>query len=504
MTAPPDCVVAVDIGTQSTRAALVTADGFLLDCATSPVGLTTPKPGWAEQDPRLWWSTTVANIAAVLARNPGVTVRAIGVGAQMHSVVPVTAGGEPLTARVGLWNDKRPSAQLAQFLARSDAAMLSATAGNAPLPAWAGFKIAWFRDELPEVYAQAAAFVVPKDFINMRLSGELATDPSEASGTFLTDAATGRWSAALLDALNVDAALLPPVRDSAEVIGGVLPAVAAQTGLPAGTPVVAGGGDMLCQLLAAGVTGPGRLAEVAGTASIVASYAAAAHPDPRVMSLRTVSGGWVNFGIGDAAGTCLHWLADHIHGAAGELAQRYEAMTAAAAKIPPGSDGLLFFPYLLGERTLGSERSRGSFIGLTLEHSRDHLTRAVMEGICFENQRALDLIAADDPGAVIRCTGGGARSTLWNQIRADIYQRPVSVLAAREGGILGAAMLAGTAAGWYRSPAEAADQLTALGPTWQPEQAAIARYRAAYATFCAVHDRLAPSWDGWCAGTAQP
>jgi xylulokinase len=248
---------------------------------------------------------------------------------------------------------------------------------------------------------------------------------------------------------------------------------------------------MLCQLLAAGVTRPGRLAEVAGTASIVAGYATAPHRDPRLMSLRTVSGGWVNFGIGDAAGSCLRWLASQVG-----LAGRYPELDAEAAAVPPGSDGLLFFPYLLGERTLGSAAARGSFTGLTLEHTRGHLARAVMEGICFDNQRALELIAAGGD-APLRCTGGGARSDLWNQIRADIYDRPVSVLADREGGVLGAALLAGLGAGWHDDAAEAAEHAVELGHRWRPRPEAVQRYRAAYATFRSVHDELDPGWARW-------
>jgi xylulokinase len=491
VTAQAGSVLAIDVGTQSTRAALVTAEGVIADCATSPIGLFAPRPGHAEQDPSQWWQTTVANVRAVLARNPAARVLAVGAGAQMHSAVPVDAAGEPLVSRVGLWSDKRTSAQVAAFTSRPDADQLAAAAGNRPLPAWTGFKIAWFRDEMPGVYEQAKAFVAPKDFVNLRLCGELATDPSEASGTFLADAVTGQWSPELLGALDVDPALLPPIAGSGEVIGKVRPAVSAQTGLAAGTPVVAGGGDMLCQLLAAGVTRHGRLAEVAGTASIVAGYGAGPHPDPRVMSLRAVSGGWVNFGIGDAAGSCLRWLASQVG-----LAGRYPDLDAEAASVPPGSDGLLFFPYLLGERTLGSAAARGSFTGLTLEHTRGHLARAVMEGICFDNRRALELIAASDD-APLRCAGGGARSDLWNQIRADIYDRPVSVLAARETGILGAAILAGLGAGWYDDAATAAERVVALGPSWQPRSGATDLYQAAYTAFCLAHDVLDPGWARW-------
>jgi xylulokinase len=342
---------------------------------------------------------------------------------------------------------------------------------------------------------------VAKDFLNLRLCGEVATDPSEASGTFLADGSTGEWSPELVRALDLDLALLAPIVGPTTVIGGIRPEVAAVTGLRAGTPVVAGGGDMLCQLLAAGLTRPGRLAEVAGTGSIVAAFGQDASPDPRVMSLRALTGGWANFGIADGVGSCLGWLDKLLSGGAGAdeggSSPDYAAIDLIAAAAPAGCSGLLFLPYLLGERTLGSVRSRASFIGLTLLHDNADLVRAVMEGVCFENRRALDLLATAGDGTVLRCTGGGSRSGLWNQIRADVYERPVRSLAPTEGGLQGAALLAAVGAGWYPDAAEAAETLVGLRADWQPRPEASETYRAAYATFCAVHDLLGPRWDRW-------
>ncbi|MGA3220085.1 MAG: FGGY family carbohydrate kinase, partial [Acidimicrobiales bacterium] len=419
-------------------------------------------------------------------------------------------------------SDKRAAPQVAKFSARPDARRLSAIAANAPLPAWAGFKMAWIRAEQPDLYERATTFLVTKDFLNLRLCGAVATDPSEASGTFLTDAATGKWAPELVRALDLDEALLPPIVGPTTVIGGVRPEVAAATGLRAGTPVVAGGGDMLCQLLAVGLTRPGRLAEVAGTGSIVAAYGEGPSTDPRVMSLRTVTDGWANFGIADGAGSCLGWLdgllsADAARQMAGRgtagremtagemtagemdsLVPDYASIDAVAGAAPPGSGGLLFLPYLLGERTLGSGCSRASFIGLTLLHDHAHMARAVMEGVCFENRRALDLLVPPGDGTVLRCTGGGSHSGLWNQIRADIYERPVRSLRPTEGGLQGAALLAAVGAGWYPDAADAAETLVGLRADWQPRAEATETYRASYAAFCAVHDILGPHWDRWC------
>ena len=524
---PIESVLAIDTGTQTTRAALVSADGSLLDMASSPLSMSTPRPGWAEQEPERWWSATVDNVSAVMSRNPGTAVAAVAACGQMHGVVALDKAGRPLAPRVGIWCDKRAEDQVARFLARPDARRLSALAANVPLPAWAGFKMAWYCEEEPDLYQQAKSFLVVKDFLNLRLCGERATDPTEASGTFLVDAGRGRWSPELIDALGLDENLLPPIAGSGTVIGGVLPEVAAVTGLRAGTPVVAGAGDMLCQLYGVGLSRPGRLAEVAGTASIVAAYSEQPDLDDRVMSLRTVTGGWVNFGITDGAGACMNWLAQLLSGRAGPIAapeagaqyytrleqaahgstgdvhsghgyaSHYASIDTMAATAPAGANGLLFFPYVLGERTLGSTGSRASFIGLTLTHDHAHMARAVMEGICFENRRALDLLARPTDGTVLRCTGGGSRSALWNQLRADIYERPVRSFATVEGGVHGAAMLAAVGAGWYASTAEAADNLVTPGADWQPRASTTATYRAGYESFRAVHDALDGQWKHW-------
>lgn len=496
-----ECVVAIDIGTQSTRAALVDVRGAILDVASSPLDLFAPRPGWAEQDPEQWWETTVRNVAAVLGRNPAVNVAAVGVGAQMHSLVVLDASGTSLTARSGIWSDKRGQDQVQAFLGRPDADGLCRLAGNRPLPAWAGFKAAWLRRNLPDAYDRAASLLVAKDFLNLRLCGEAATDPSEASGSFLCDVATGNWSGPLLEALGLDQAKLPGIVDSSTVIGGVHREAAERTGLAAGTPVVAGSGDMMCQLLSSGITEAGRVALVAGTASIVAVAAESASPDIRVMNLRSASGNWIRFGIGDAAGASFRWFADELCGPAdGTPGAAFEALTRQAAEVEAGSGGLLFFPYLLGERTLGSAGSRASFVGATLRHDRAHFVRAVMEGITLEDRRALACLCPGGPRGPVRCTGGGAASGLWNQIRADVFGHPVQTLDCAEGGIQGAAILAGVGAGWYPDAASGAEQVIRLADTWTPSPGPAAVYEGAFRAFCAVHDALDaawPRWDGW-------
>jgi xylulokinase len=484
-------VLAIDIGTQSTRAALLDSKGEIHDIAAAPIELYAPRPGWAEQDPEQWWQTTVANITAIMERNPAAEIGAVGVGAQMHSLVPVDANGEPLTSRCAIWSDKRCLDQVQRLACHPDAEALCALAGNRPLPAWAGFKIAWLRANMPDVYDNAASLLVAKDFMNMRLAGERATDPTEASGSFLCDAASGQWSTELLGALGVHRAKLPDIADSSSVIGSVTRQVAASTGLRAGTPVVAGSGDMMCQLLGAGITSNGQVGLVTGTASIVAVATASASQDSRLMNLRSASGGWVQFGIGDAAGKAFRWFADELGD--GE----FDELTAQATAVAAGSDGLLFFPYLLGERTLGSPQSRASFVGATLRHSRAHFARAVMEGITLEDRRALEFLCPDGVQGPVRCTGGGAASGLWNQIRADIFGSPVQTLTLTEGGILGAAILAGVGAGWYQDAAAGADHVIRPAATWTPSPDAALAYGQTFRLFCDVHDTLDALWPRW-------
>jgi xylulokinase len=501
---PAECVLAIDIGTQSTRAALVGADGTVRDVAGAPIDLFTPAAGWAEQDPEQWWQTTVGNVAALMERNPGISVAAVGVGAQMHSLVAVDAAGNSLTARSAIWSDKRCLDQVRAFARRPDAAQLSRQAGNQPLPAWAGFKMAWLRANAGAAYEDAARLLVAKDFLNLRLCGVAATDPAEASGTFLCDAATGQWSADLLAVLGVSRSKLPDIAGSGTVIGTVRQDAARRTGLLAGTPVVAGTGDMMCQLLGSGITEPGQVGVVAGTASIVAAAATHASADARVMNLRSASGNWMHFGIGDAAGKAMRWFADHLSGRAAtaspdDVSEAYEALTLEATRVSAGSGGLLFFPYLLGERTLGSAQSRASFIGATPSHRRAHFARAVLEGITFEDRRALDCVCPAGPEGPVRCSGGGAASAVWNQIRADVFGHPVQTLACTEGGILGAAILAGVGAGWYPDAAEGAVHVVRASGSWAPAAGAAAAYERAFRVFCAVHDALDglwPQWDG--------
>lgn len=493
-----DLLLGVDIGTQSTRAALLTPDGRTLAAAARLYELQTPRPGWAEQDPGLWWRCAVECIREVMARTGAAAdeVRAVGAGGQMHGAVPVGPGGELLSHAVQLWCDKRCAPEVDRFARSRAAAEALRLAGSPPVANWTGFKIQWLRDHDPDLYARTWKFLVPKDFFNFRLTGEAATDYSEASGSFLMDATTRRWSAALIDELGLDRAKLPVIHPSAAVIGAVTPDAAAQTGLAAGTPVVAGGGDMLCTLLAAGLTQPGEASDNTGTSSILSVFTDAPVFDARLMNLHHVTEGWIPFGITDAGGVSLKWFKDNycrheIAQAAAEGVGVYDILNEKAAAVPPGCEGLLFFPYLMGERTLGSPYARAVFFGLTPRHGVGASVRAIMEGVTFELKQTLEIVEnAGHRVNVISHTGGGAYSVLWSQIKADIYGKPVITFEAAESGLLGAAILAGAGAGLYRDEREGARRCLRVSATYVPNAENAERYAKQYALFKQVHALL--------------
>ena len=500
-----DAFLAIDVGTQSSRAAVLTLDGQVLAIASHPHTMATPRPGWAEQNPLDWWDATLRNAHDVVSETADqVRVRAVAACGQMHGAVPVSRDGAPLATAVQLWCDKRAARIATEVDARPDRDALLRLAGNVPTPAWSGFKMAWMKREQPELHARAWKILTPKDFINLRLTGVAATDCSEASGSFLMDSRDSTWSAELIELLDLEGSQLPQIHPSSEVIGTILPEVARETGLLAGTPVVAGSGDMLALLLGAGVTTRGVACDTSGTASIISFYARHPVADRRLMNLHAAGPHWISFGILDSGGGSLRWWRDQFIAGSGEVGDAaYERMMEDAATVPVGSEGLLFLPYLLGERTLGTADSRGVFFGFHPRHGRAHATRAILEGICFDLRQTLEIARGSGLTiAEMRTGGGGARSGLWSQIKADVYGIPVSTLQHEEAGVLGAAMLAGVGVGAFASEADAANRLVQTRERFTPNQHAASRYDQQYALFHELHDRLQPSFQ--CAAELTP
>jgi xylulokinase len=489
-------LLSIDIGTQSTRAALLTPDGEMVAGAGRAQDLETPQAGWAEQNPAMWWKNAIECIHEAMAKAEATPneVQAVGVSGQMHGTVPLGADRELLSHRVQLWCDKRGAALVEAFKRLPAAERAYLQAGNPPLPSWIGFKIKWLQEHDPALYGQTWKFLTPKDFINYRLSGEVATDYSEASGSFLMDVTSRTWSDELIGQLGLDRAKLPDIRRSTEVIGRVTSAAAAATGLTAGTPVVAGGGDMMCILLAAGLIEPGAASDITGTSSIFSVFTTAPVLDLRLMNLHHVTDGWTPFGITDTGGVALKWFKDNLcrHESA-EAAARgvrvYALLDEYAAQTPPGSEGLLFFPYLLGERTLGTPYARAVFFGLTPRHGVPTMARAIMEGVTLELRRTLEIV--EDAGHAVHTiyhSGGGAYSDLWSQIKADIYQKPVATFANTEGGLLGAAILAGTGVDLYPDEREGARRCLRIRKLFTPNPSLTGRYDHLFALFKELHD----------------
>ena len=491
-------LMGIDIGTQSTRVALIDPDGKVHASHSGVYDMVTPRPGWAEQDPDVWWAVIVAGIRRVMAEaevEPG-EILAVGSDAQMHATIPLGRDGDLLSHGVQLWCDKRGAELVETFKAQSSLRDAMRLAANPPVPAWIGFKILWLKTHEPGLYERTWKFVTGAGYLNYRLTGEVAVDWSEASGSFLLDARTLDWSPVLADHLGVSLDKLPPVAPSTQVVGRVSAEAARLTGLAAGTPVVAGAGDMMCMLIAAGLAERGRALDISGTASDFCVYVDEPVLDPPFMNLHHAMPGWIPFGIVESGGGSLKWFKDELCRAERLEAQQagsdvYDILNAEAAQVEPGGEGLLFLPYLMGERVLGTPYARGVFFGLTPRSGIGAMARALMEGICFELRRTLEIVErAGNRITDVYTTGGGARSALWSQIKADIYRKPVYTLAASEGGILGSAILAGVGAGVYPDIRAGAARCVHVADAFQPRQALAARYDYLYDLFQEVHDRL--------------
>lgn len=341
----------IDIGTQSSRVALLDLHGHIVASAGALQDMQTPRPGWAEQDPQMWWDNTVNNTRRVLSQ-PGISpkdILGIGVSGQMHGAVPLDSKGELLSHGVQLWCDKRSADLVEQLKTQPGFGKAFHIAANPPVANWVGFKLKWIQVFQPEIYSKIWKVIVPKDYINYKLTGAVVIDHSEASGAFLMDAKTKKWSNELIQLVGIDGEKLPEIHAAYEVIGKVTAEVANLTGLLEGTPVVAGGGDMLCMLLAAGITQPGRASDVTGTSSIMSVFTEEPVFDPRLMNLHHVMPGWIPFGIIDSGGGSLKWFKDsfcqrEVAEAKQKNIEVYDILNELAQAVEPGTEGLFYYP----------------------------------------------------------------------------------------------------------------------------------------------------------------
>jgi xylulokinase len=445
-------VIGLDIGTSGARAVALNESGEVVAEAAQEYPLLSPRPGWTEQNPEDWWLASRKVLSEVAASTKG-NVGGIGLTGQMHGSVFLDANDQVIRPAL-LWNDQRTAAQCIEITDRVGRERLLAIAGNPALTGFQAPKLLWLREAEPANYKRIAHVLLPKDFIRLRLAGEYATDASDASGTLLLDLRQRSWSAEILDALELPGKWFPTVYEGPDETGRLRTDVAADLGLPAGIPIAAGGGDNAAAAVGSGIVEAGLASSSIGTSGVIFTHTPQFTPDPsgRLHAFcHAVPGAYHLMGVTLSAGGSLQWwrhvLGDH----------EYDALIELAESAPIGSEGLVFLPYLSGERTPHMDASaRGAFFGLTTRHGLNHLTRAVMEGVTYSLADCLQMmIELGVEVRQVRALGGGARSHLWRQIQADVFGLPVHRTSGDEGPAYGAALLAGVTAGHFKSVSDA-------------------------------------------------
>jgi xylulokinase len=481
----------LDVGTSSVKGLLVSSeDGEVVARAEVEHALSTPRPGWAEQDPEDWWAGAQAVLAAL---GDAGEIGGIGLTGQMHGLVALDDADRVLRPAM-LWNDGRTGAECAEIERRIDLDSLIAQTGNRALPGFTAPKLLWLERHEPDVYARIRRVLLPKDYVRLRLCGEHATDVADASGTLLFDVAQRRWSAGVVEALGVDPSWLPRVLESPQVSGVTGEGTrAGGAPVPAGIPVAAGAGDQAAGALGVGVDRPGPASVVLGTSGVVfaASEAFAADREARVHAFcHAVPGAWHAMGVMLSAAGSLRWLRDAVAPGLSD----FGALVAEAERWEPGAEGLTFLPYLAGERTPhANPDARGAFTGLSLRHDRGALTRAVLEGVAFGLRDGLDLVGELSSRTELgRVSGGGARSELWLRILASVLELPLQRVAVDEGASFGAALLGGVAAGVFADVHEAVAACVRPGAIVEPVADWIEPYREARERYVALYPALYP------------
>ncbi|MBE9566832.1 MAG: xylulokinase, partial [Proteobacteria bacterium] len=439
-----DYVLGIDVGTSGTKAVLVDASGQVVARSTHEYPLHTPRPGWAEQDPTDWWRATVSAIRDVLSASEvrPEEVRGLGLSGQQHGSVFLDKNGEVLREAL-LWCDQRTAAQCDWIHETVGFDTVVAETLNPVLTGFQAPKIVWLRDHEPQLYERLKTILLPKDYIRYRLTGQFATEVSDAAGTSLLNVGRRQWSEVMLKGLGLTRDMLPPVYESPVASAAICETAARKTGLRVGTPVAGGGGDNACSAVGNGVIEEGIVAVSVGTSGTVFAPMREPKMDPKLRVhtfCHAVPGQWHAMGVMLSAGGSLRWFRDELCGEEkAEAAERglgpYEVITGKAATAPIGSEGLLFLPYLTGERTPHADpHARGVFMGLGLRHTKAHLARAIMEGVCYGMRDSLEILREMElPIEEVRNTGGGARSAFWRQMQSDVFRTPLVAMAIDEG-----------------------------------------------------------------------
>ncbi len=498
-------LLGIDLGTSGTKTVLFTTAGEAVASSTVEYPMAQPQNGWAEQAPADWWDAAVRTIRVVLEKSGASSkdIAGIGISGQMHGLVMLDAAGEVLRPSI-IWCDGRTGEECREMTEIIGAKRLIEITANPALTGFTASKIMWVKKHEPELYKRCAHILLPKDYIRYKLTGEFATEVSDASGMQLMDVPGRCWSTEVLDKLGIDIALLGKMYESCEVTGSVTDEAARLTGLSAGTIVVGGAGDNAAAAIGTGVVREGKMFATIGTSGVVFAHTdkVCIQPEGRVHTFcGAVPGAWVVMSCTLAAGLSLKWFRDQfcpaeIRVAAGMGVDPYYLMDQEAAKVPIGANRLVYLPYLMGERSpLLDENARGVFFGLSAIHTRQDLLRAVMEGVIYSQRQCLDLLL--DMGVktgVVAATGGGGTSPIWRQMMADVFNMPVNTIANREGPALGVAILAGVGAGVYASVQDACEQLIKVNPEQAPIVENSARYEGYYQIYRALYPQLKESF----------
>jgi xylulokinase len=487
----------IDVGTGGTRALIMDETGHVAASATEEhEAFASPQIGWAEQRPEDWWRACGVAVRKALSRAnlSADRIACVGFSGQMHGAVMLDAADQVIRPAL-IWCDVRTEKQCIDFTQKVGAERLIQLTCNPALPNFTLTKFLWVRENEPANWQRVRSVMLPKDYVRFRLTGDRAIDVADASGTLLLDVAKRRWSSEVLQAAEIDISMLPRLYESQDVCGTVTEAGAAATGLKIGTPVVAGAGDQAAGATGMGIVTPGAVSATIGTSGVV--FAATDRPalDSRGRLhtfCHAVPGRWHVMGVTQAAGLSLRWFRDQFGAGAADGRDPYDRLTDEAAKAPAGSDGLLWAPYLMGERTPHLDPNiRGALIGLTAIHTRGHVIRAILEGVAFSLKDSFTLFAElGVPVNRIRLGGGGARSPLWRQIQADIYGREVEIVEAEEGAAYGAAILASVGVGHWNSVDAACNEIVRTAGRTQPQPAAAARMAAQYESYRHMYEAI--------------
>ncbi|MHC1724336.1 MAG: xylulokinase [Aminipila sp.] len=498
-------LLGIDIGTSGTKTVLFDLDANTISSKTCEYPLYQEQNGWAEQEPTDWWQATVAGIKNVIEAskiNPK-DIKGIGLSGQMHGLVMLDSKGNPLRKSI-IWCDQRTGKEVEDMNQLLTPEKLIDITANPALTGFTAAKILWVKKNEPELYSQCAHILLPKDYIRYKLTGEFATEVSDASGMQLMDVSKRNWSDEVLDTLGINREFLGKMYESPDITGEVHKSAAAETGLAAGTIVVGGAGDNPAAAIGTGIVSEGSAFTTIGTSGVVYAISdkVAIDKKGRVHTLcASVPGKWTVMSCTQGAGLSLQWLRNNVccnevREAKEKGVDPYEIMTAMAAGVPIGADRLIYLPYLMGERSPHPDPDcRGTFFGLSAIHERKHLIRSVLEGVAFSQLECVDVFR--EMGVNINdmmICGGGARSDLWRQMFADMYQCPVSTIKAEQGGALGAAILAGVGAGVYKNLEDTCKKLILKKSIHEPVKANSVEYQKYYKLYKELYITLFGSY----------